>query len=324
MRIFRHVDDLPPEIRGCAVAIGNFDGVHLGHREVIGEAGWIAKAHRIPWVVLTFEPHPRMVFKPDQEPFRITPFRIKARHIEEMGVDDLIVLQFDMDFAKRSAEDFIREILVEGLGAKHVVCGYDFYFGAKRQGNPDMLLHKGREYGFGFTCVNPVSDKGGVVYSSTRVRDYLFNAQPRQAWNVLGHPFEIEGRVVHGDKRGRQIGFPTCNVELSEYLTPATGVYAIRAGVDHGTHTVWHDGVANLGTRPTFDKRDILLEAHLFDYEGELYGRHLRVALVDYIRAEQKFNGLDEIKAQIAKDCIAAKDVLKKTEPFNPLDKSRP
>ncbi|MDV7338140.1 bifunctional riboflavin kinase/FAD synthetase [Terasakiella sp. A23] len=316
MRIFRHFEDLPPEVKGGAVAIGNFDGVHLGHREVIGEAGWIAKAHRIPWVVLTFEPHPRMVFNPTQDPFRITPFRIKARHIEEMDVDDLVVLQFDKDFASRKAEDFIQDVLIDGLAAKHVVCGYDFYFGAKRQGNPDMLLHKGRELGFGFTCVNPVKDDGGEAYSSTRVREYLYGGQPAEARGVLGRPFEIEGRVVKGDQRGRDIGFPTCNVELHDYLEPAYGVYAIRAGVDDGTSTVWHDGVANIGKRPTFDKRDIMLEAHLFDYDGDLYGKHLRVALLDFIRPEQKFSGIDEIKEQIAKDCISAQDILKKTEPF--------
>lgn len=316
MRIFRHFEDLPPEVKGGAVAIGNFDGVHLGHREVIGEAGWIAKAHRIPWVVLTFEPHPRMVFMPDQDPFRITPFRIKARHIEEMDVDGLVVLQFDKDFASKSAENFIKDVLVGGLAAKHVVCGYDFYFGAKRQGNPDMLLHKGREYGFGFTCVNPVTDKAGVAYSSTRVREHLVAGETIDAQNVLGRPFEIEGRVVEGDQRGRTIGFATCNIELHEYLKPALGVYAIRAGVDDGTKTIWHDGVANIGKRPTFDKRDILLEAHLFDFDGDLYGKHLRVALIDFIRPEQKFNGLDEIKEQIAKDCISAKDILKNIEPF--------
>ncbi|WP_028877861.1 bifunctional riboflavin kinase/FAD synthetase [Terasakiella pusilla] len=316
MRIFRHFEDLPPDVKGGAVAIGNFDGVHLGHREVIGEAGLIAKAHNLPWVVLTFEPHPRMVFKPDQQPFRITPFRIKARHIEEMGVDDLVVLQFDMDFASREAEDFIQDVLIDGLDARHVVCGYDFYFGAKRRGNPDMLLHKGRELGFGFTCVNPVKDDGDHAYSSTRVRDYLYAGQPDQARAVLGRPFEIEGRVVKGDQRGRDLGFPTCNIELHDYLEPAYGVYAIRAGVDDGTNTVWHDGVANFGKRPTFDKRDVLLETHLFDYDGDLYGKHLRVALIEFIRTEKKFNGLDEIKEQIAKDCIRAQDILKKTEPF--------
>jgi riboflavin kinase/FMN adenylyltransferase len=221
-----------------------------------------------------------------------------------------------MDFAKKSAEDFIKNVLVDGLQARHVVSGYNFYFGAHRRGNPDMLLQEGQKHGYGFTCVNPVSDVGGVAYSSTRVRDYLTTGGPQQAWDVLGRPFEIEGRVVKGDQRGRTIGFPTCNIELHDYLTPALGVYAIRAGIDHGTHTVWHDGVANIGKRPTFDKRDILLEAHLFDFNGDLYGKHVRVALIDFLRPEQKFSGIEEITAQIAKDCIRAKDILKKTEPF--------
>jgi riboflavin kinase / FMN adenylyltransferase len=155
-----------------------------------------------------------------------------------------------------------------------------------------------------------------VAYSSTRARNFLREGQPLLAEKVLGRPFEIEGRIVHGDQRGRTIGFPTCNVELSEYLHPALGVYAVRAGVDRGTHTDWHNGVANLGRRPTFDKSDVLLEVHLFDFDGDLYGQHLRVALIDFIRPEQKFNGLDEIKKQIAKDCITAQDILKNTEPF--------
>lgn len=316
MRIFRHWDDLPADIKGGAVAIGNYDGVHLGHCEVIGEAGRIAKSRNIPWTVLTFEPHPRLFFKPDQEPFRITPFRIKARHIEELGLDGLIVLQFDKDLATMSAEDFIQDVLIDGLGAQYVVCGYDFYFGAKRRGNPDMLLTEGRKKGFGFTCVNPVQDPNGTTYSSTRVRERLVNGDVKGAQHLLGRPFEIEGRVVSGDQRGREIGFPTCNVELTEYQIPALGVYAIRAGIDDGAQTIWHDGICNIGRRPTFDKRDILLEAHLFDFDGDLYGKHLRVALMDFIRPEQKFDGLEEIKAQIAKDCISAKDILKKSDSF--------
>jgi len=313
MRIFRHFEDLPPDVKGGVVAIGNFDGVHLGHQEVIGEAGRLARAQGVPWVVLSFEPHPRMVFQPDQEPFRLTPFRLKARCIEESGVDALVVLPFDRDFAQHSAEDFIAKVLVDGLAATHVVCGYNFYFGAKRKGSPDMLLQAGQQHGYGFTCVNPVKDSDGIAYSSTRVRGLLEQGDVRAAEAVLGHRFEIEGRVVKGDQRGRTIGFPTCNVELDEYLIPALGVYAIRAGVDEGVQTRWYDGVCNIGKRPTFNKRDILLEAHLFDFEGDLYGKHLRVALIDFLRPEQKFNGLDEITAQISKDCIQAKDILRKT-----------
>lgn len=313
MRIFRHFDDLPDDVRGGVVAIGNFDGVHRGHQDVIDEAGRLARARSVPWIVLTFEPHPRMLFNPDQDPFRITPFRLKARRIETLGVDALVTLTFDHDFARHSAEDFITKVLVEGLGAQHVVCGYNFYFGAKRKGNPDLLLHEGQRHGYSFTCVNPITDQDGIVYSSTRVRALLQEGEIKEAQAVLGHPFEIEGRVVKGDQRGRTIGFPTCNVELDDTLVPALGVYAIRAGVDHGDQTQWFDGVCNIGKRPTFNKRDILLEAHLFDFEGDLYGKHLRVCLMDFIRPEQKFNGLDEITAQISKDCIQAKDILKKT-----------
>jgi len=309
MQIFRHYQDLPEDVRGAAVAVGNFDGVHRGHQAVIGEAGRIARSTGIPWAVLSFEPHPRTLFKPDQDPFRLTPFRIKARHIEELGVNALMVLHFDLDFARLTAEDFIQKVLIDGLQAKHVISGYDFVFGNKRAGNCELLLRKGKENGFGFTCVSAVDD-GEAVFSSTGVRKCLRNGDPIGAAHFLGRPFEIEGRVEHGDQRGRTIGFPTANLHLDEYVRPAKGVYAIRAGVDLGTETVWHDGVANLGNRPTFDGVDIVLEAHLFDFNDDLYGKHLRVSLIDFIREEKKFGGLDELKDQIAKDGIQARKIL--------------
>jgi riboflavin kinase / FMN adenylyltransferase len=309
MHVFRHFENLPDEVRGASVAVGNFDGVHLGHRAVIGEAGRIARDQGLPWAVLSFEPHPRSLFSPDQKPFRLTPFRIKARHIEELGVDNMIVLHFDPQFASLSADDFVMKVLVEGLGAKHVVSGYDFVFGHKRAGNCELLLHKGQEVGFDFTCVSAVDD-GETVYSSTSVRECLKAGDPRGAAKLLGRPFEIEGRVEHGDRRGRTIGFPTANLHLGEYLRPALGVYAVRAGIDEGTDTKWLDGVANFGNRPTFDKKDAIFEAHLFDFDGDLYGRHLRIALVDFLREEKKFDGLDDLKAQIAIDSDIAKQIL--------------
>jgi len=309
MRIFRHYQDLPAEARGSAVAIGNFDGVHLGHQAVIGEAGRIARDAGIPWAVLSFEPHPRTLFRPDDAPFRLTPFRIKARHIEKMGVDALIVLHFDAELAGLSADDFVHKVLIKGLNAHHVVSGYDFVFGHKRAGNCELLLHKGKREGFDFTCVSAVDD-GAKVYSSTQVRTCLKQGDPRGAAAMLGRPFEIEGRIEYGDARGRSIGFPTANLHLDDYVRPATGVYAIRAGIDAGPETRWLDGVANLGRRPTFDGEDIVLEAHLFDFDGDLYGRHLRVALIEYLRAEQKFDGVDSLKAQIARDCEHARKVL--------------
>jgi riboflavin kinase / FMN adenylyltransferase len=309
MHVFRHFENLPDEVRGASVAVGNFDGVHLGHRAVIGEAGRIAHDQNIPWAVLSFEPHPRSLFTPDQAPYRLTPFRIKARHIEELGVDNLIVLHFDQELASLSADDFIMKVLVEGLVARHVVSGYDFVFGHRRAGNCELLLHKGQEQGFDFTCVSAVDD-GETVYSSTGVRNCLKAGDPRGAAALLGRPFEIEGRVEHGDARGRTIGFPTANLHMGEYLHPAHGVYAVRAGIDEGTSTKWMEGVANFGSRPTFDNKDTIFEAHLFDFDGDLYGRHLRIALVDFLREEKKFDGPDDLKAQIAIDSDMARRIL--------------
>jgi riboflavin kinase/FMN adenylyltransferase len=309
MQVFRHYENLPNEVRGASIAIGNFDGVHLGHRAVIGEAGRIAHGQSIPWTVLSFEPHPRSLFSPDNEAFRLTPFRTKVHHIEELGVDNLIVLHFDEAFAALSADDFVMKVLVESLSARHVVSGYDFVFGNKRAGNCELLLHKGQDQGFDFTCVSAVDD-GEIIYSSTRIRDYLKAGNPVAAAKLLGRPFEIDGRVEHGDQRGQTIGFPTANLFLGEHLNPAHGVYAIRAGIDDGANTKWLDGVANYGSRPTFNKKDTIFEVHLFDFSRDLYGCHLRVALIDFLREEKKFDGLDDLKAQIAMDCDKARQVL--------------
>lgn len=309
MRIFRHFENLPADACGASVAVGNFDGVHLGHQAVIKEAGRIAHDAGIPWSVLTFEPHPRSVFAPDGDPFRLTPFRTKAHHVEGLGVDNLIVLHFDPEFAALPADDFVSQVLVGGLDARHVISGYDFVFGHKRTGTCELLLHKGQEMGFDFTCVSAVDD-GQEVYSSTRVRDCLRKGDPGAAAKILGRPFEIEGRIEHGDKRGQTIGFPTANLHLGEYLRPATGVYAVRAGIDEGMETRWIDGAANFGNRPTFDGNDTVLEVHLFDFDGDLYGRHLRVQLIEHLRPEKKFDGLDDLKAQIALDCEQARQIL--------------
>jgi riboflavin kinase/FMN adenylyltransferase len=310
MRIFRHFNDLPGETRDAAIAVGNFDGVHRGHQAVIAEAGRIARDAGSQWGVLTFEPHPRRVFKPDTEPFRLTPFRLKVRHLEAMGVDFLVVLRFDQAFSRRVAESFVEEILVSGLAAHHVVSGYDFAFGHGRRGDSELLLGMGRQLGFGFTCVTALSDEAGDAYSSTRARRCLRDGDPEGAALVLGRLFEIEGRVARGDERGRTIGYPTANVHLGEFVCPALGVYAVKAGIDKGVGTVWHSAVANLGRRPTFGGEGIVLEAHLFDFDGDLYGRHLRVALVEYLRPEKKFDGIDELKAQIADDSSRARQIL--------------
>ena len=310
MRFFRHYAGIPGDARGGVVAVGNFDGVHCGHQVVLGGAREAARAAGVPLGVLTFEPHPRRFFQPDTPPFRLTPLRIKARHLAAFGVDVLYVLQFDGGLSRLSAADFVRDVLVDGLGAARVVVGADFCFGRQRQGNADYLRAQGDELGFGVDVVAPVADDGGAVYSSSAIRKHLREGRPGEAADLLGHLWEIEGRVLTGDQRGRTIGFATANVALGDYVPPARGVYAVCAGVDAGDDTEWLDGVANFGVRPTVDGTTLLLEVHLFDFDGDLYGRHLRVALVDYIRAEQKFAGLEALKAQISADGERARACL--------------
>lgn len=307
MRLFRTHLGLPVDIRGSAVAVGNFDGVHLGHQAVIGEAGRIAHASAIPWAVLTFEPHPRTVFSPERGPFRLTPFAVKTRLIETLGPEILVVIPFDAAFARMPARVFVEEVLVRSLGARHVICGHDFAFGHGRKGTPELLLWLGDEFDFGFTCVQEVRDSNGEGYSSTRIRDYLRRGEPTLAARLLGRPFEIEGEVVEGDKRGRSIGFPTANLRLDDYLQPANGVYAVRVGITEHESLTWFDGIANLGLRPTFDGSEVRLETHVFDFAGDLYGRRIRVALTEYIRAEKKFDGIEALKAQIAEDVARAR-----------------
>jgi riboflavin kinase/FMN adenylyltransferase len=309
MRLFRHHAPLPADATGAVLALGNFDGVHRGHQTVIAAAGAAAHALGAPHGVLTFEPHPRQVFRPDDAPFRLTPLRVKARELEALGADLLFSLHFDAEFAKRSAENFVSEILVAALAVRHVVVGYDFVFGRGRAGTVDFLREMGARHGFGLDVISPVADSGTEVISSTRIREHLVAGRPDDAARLLGRAWEIDGRVEHGDARGRTIGFPTANLMLGEYLRPAAGVYAVRIGLEQGHRTEWHDGVANIGTRPTVGGTDLRLEAHLFDFSGDLYGAHLRVALVEYLRPERKFASFDELKQQIAADAVAARAI---------------
>lgn len=315
MRIFRHYEEVSPDVRGAVVALGNFDGVHLGHKAVLGTALRLARQAGRPAAAMTFEPHPRMVFKPEIEPFRLTSFRTKARHIEAIGLDFLYAQHFDLAFAGKTAEEFVQEVLVDGLGVSHVVVGADYVFGKGRGGDVAFLRQMAVKYGFDVTSVGSVTAADGTVYSSTNIRNALRDGRPGEAARLLGRYWEIEGRVEHGDARGRTIGFPTANVSLGELLRPAVGVYAVRTGIDKGPDTVWHDGVANFGRRPTFDKQTLLLEVHLFGVTLDLYGEHLRVALVEHLRPERKFAGLDELRRQIAQDGQEARRILAELGP---------
>jgi riboflavin kinase / FMN adenylyltransferase len=293
--------------------MGNFDGLHKGHQALIGKARERARAQGLPAAVLTFEPHPRRVFMPAGEPFRLTPLRVKERELARLGVDLLFVQHFDLAFARRSAESFIAELLREAIGISHILVGHDSTFGNRRRGTPEMLRQAGAAQGFGVTVIEPVRDAHKAVYSSTHIRELLRAGRPREAAAQLGRSWEIDGRVMVGDRRGRGLGFPTVNIGLGEYLRPAFGVYAVRVsgdGLDDAFAGRALGGVANIGLRPTVGSPEPRLEAHLFDFDGDLYGRHLRVALVEFIRPERKFSGLDALKAQIADDAAQARAIL--------------
>lgn len=309
MQIFRHHEHLPASARGAAVAIGNFDGVHRGHQALIAHTKTLAAKLG----VLVFEPHPQEFFRPEAERFRLTPFRAKARLLERFGADVLYALHFDAGLAALTADEFIAKVLVAGLGVQHIVVGEDFQFGKGRAGNVELLKRRGAEAGFGVSTFDLVGAGPQAKISSTRIREALRAGAPQEAARLLGHWWTVEGRVEAGDKRGRTIGFPTANVSLEGYLEPAQGVYVVRVEVAGKTY----DGVANFGRRPTFDKKDVLLEVHLFDFAGDLYGQQIVVAFIAHLRPEQKFAGLDALKAQIAEDARKARAILAAT-PIDP------
>ncbi|MDB5364239.1 MAG: riboflavin kinase [Rhodospirillales bacterium] len=308
MRLFRHTNDLPSDARGAVVALGNFDGVHLGHREVVARAGAIARDQGRPLGVVTFEPHPRSLFRPDDPPFRLTPLRPKAHALEALGVDLLYVLHFDRSLSEKSAADFVAQVLVGDLGIAHAVAGWDFVFGNKRHGDMALLRDEGARHGFGVEEIRPI-EGGGAVVSSTRVRELLVAGEARQAAALLGRTWEVDGHVLHGDARGRHLGWPTANLELGEYLRPAYGIYAVRAAIDE-PQPLWRGGVANLGVRPMWRTEQPMLEVHLFDFAGDLYGRVLRVQLVERLRAEAEFDDVEALKSQIARDALDARAAL--------------
>ena len=313
MQIHRGYWSLPKAALHGVVAIGNFDGVHRGHRALIEAARTRAKELGAAPGVITFEPHPREVLAPDQAPPRLTPLRVKARLLAELGVEHLYALAFNQHLMRKSPEAFVHDVLAGGLGIRHAVVGYDFRFGHRRAGDADTLLRLGEEYGFGVTCIDPVAWRGEVC-SSSRIRDAVAAGDVVLAQDLLGHPFLVEGRVVVGDRRGRELGYPTANVRPGRRgLWPADGIYAVRAAWQGVDGAVWHDAVASLGVRPTFGAGERLLEVHLFDQEVALYGRRLCCAFIERLRAEARFATIEDLKAQMERDCAAARAALAAT-----------
>lgn len=305
MNIIHGYAGLTPDQKGATVALGNFDGVHRGHAAVIAAAKTLAPD--APTGVLTFDPHPRLFFQPDAPDFILTPLPTKTKKIAALDVARLHVVPFDAVLASMTPEQFARDVLADGLGITGVAVGSDFRFGAQRAGDAAMLAEFGARLGFKVIALDEVADEGGAMLSSSTARDALREGRPEDAAFILGAPHTISSDVMMGDQRGRTIGFPTANLSVDGVLAPKFGVYAVTVAMPDGTTT---KGVANLGMRPTFDKSTPNLEVHLFDFEGDLYGQTLPVALHHFIRAEKKFDGIDALKAQIAADAAEARRLL--------------
>ena len=305
MRIVRDHQYVNPDDRGASVAIGNFDGVHLGHQHVID----LARRDDSPLGILTFEPHPREFFARDASPFRLMNADAKANRLEKLGVDILYELPFNRALSELEAEAFARDILSEGLGLTHVVVGADFCFGKGRSGTAQGLVEFGQRFGFDVTIAELLAGQSGAV-SSTAIRTALSEGLPRDAAKMLGHWHRIEGPVIHGEKRGRQLGYPTANMSLEGLHVPRLGVYAVSVDVLDGPHVGSYNGVASLGVRPMFNGEEPNLETFLFDFTGDLYGAEMSVALIDFLRPEAKFDGLDALIAQMDNDSAQARAIL--------------
>lgn len=318
IRRLASVKDCTDDLKGGVVAIGNFDGVHRGHQAVLEKAAEIARAESRPLLCLTFEPHPRTVFVPDRPVARITPAPMKARILGILGFDAVIEHPFTKDFAGIAPETFETDVLVEALGASHVVAGFDFHYGAKRSGTPESLGRAGLKLGFGATLVPAFEDEGGETVSSSRIRAALGEGRVAEAAGLLGYRFAIRGEVVHGKKLGRTLGYPTANLVLEDELL-AHGIYAVRFRRADGTLL---DGVASYGRRPTFDDGAALFETFVFDFAGDLYGEAVEVSVVSRLRGEVKFDSAEALVQQMDRDAEEARAVLSDLAPLSPLDRA--
>lgn len=307
MRIVRDYQFVEDQDRGATVAIGNFDGVHLGHQSVIELAR--KAAPDAPLGVMTFEPHPREYFAPDSPPFRLMRADARAHRLEKLGVARLYELNFNTALSSLTPEEFARDVIAKGLGLRHVVVGADFCFGKARAGNAEDLKRFGAQYGFGVT-IAPLMEYSEHAVSSTAIRNALSEGRPADAKEMLGHWHRIEGVVIGGEQRGRELGFPTANMSIDGLHQPRFGVYAVLVDVLDGPHKGSYHGAASIGVRPMFGGVVPNIETYLFDFSGDLYGATLSVGLVEFLRPELKFDGLDALIAQMDADCARARDIL--------------
>lgn len=298
--------DLPPEIRGGVVAIGNFDGVHKGHQALIGEAVKAAREKDLRAGVMIFEPHPREFFHPEESHFRLTPLAQKLAVFETMRLDFVVVVPFDAALSKLEHFEFVDDVLAQGLDVRHVVVGYDFYYGRQRRGSPESMILAGIEYDFEVTVVPPVAE-GGEVFSSTAIRLKLAQGDVQAAAAELGRRWRVSGAVIGGAKRGTGMGYPTANVPMPKGTALGHGIYAVRAHVDGRVH----DAAAYLGTRPTFDDGMPVLEVFLLDFDDDLYGKAMEVEFVAFIRGDRKFDSAEALVRQMDEDVAKVRDVLK-------------
>ncbi len=311
-------EPLPDALKGGVVAIGNFDGVHRGHRAVLDQALELAKARGVAALVLTFEPHPRTVFRPETPVFRLTPAPLKARLLEAEGFQSVIEYPFDKTFSQRSADDFVKSILVDWLGAGGVVTGVDFHFGKGREGGPAFLMQAGKRHGFDVTLVDSFRDEGSDVISSSRIRDCLAEGDVVGAAGLLGYRFTVEAEVIRGQQLGRTLGYPTANMALPPETELKPGIYAVRFRQANGT---LHDGVASFGYRPTVTENGAaLLETFVFDFSGDLYGQVCSVSFFGHLRDELKFDGLEPLVVQMKNDEEEARALLSGVTPLSDVD----
>ncbi len=306
MRWLDHREPVPKSLRGAIIALGNFDGFHKGHQAVAGEAIKWAREEGRPSIVATFDPHPVRFFKPDVEPFRLTTLEQRQELYLEAGATAMLVFHFDRQLASTTAEDFIGDLLAGRLGAAGVVTGEDFTFGKARGGNVDVLREVGAQHDIQTRTVAPVGDE--EVFSSSRIRAALRDGDPQEAARLLSRPFAIRGIVEHGDKRGRDIGYPTANLSVESYLRPKFGVYAVTGRILATGQEL--KGAANIGIRPQFTPPKELLEPYFFDFKGDLYGQEIEVKFHHFLRSEAKFDSLEELIEQIERDCKRAKELL--------------